>query len=218
MTVQQHPLLAEEYLYCAHDTISGRRLLSDRMTGLGLGGARLGELVLASAMRIVDGRLEVTASRSAGLGDADVLLREIAAERDLTAVRDWLQYLATDSYEVVGDRMVEAGLVEHRRTRRLWRRVDLYVPKDMNVAEWPVARLATIMRRREPMERADAALAGILGATGVATSLFVELDLEPLQYAMGELRRRRDVVGDSLLELLAQTEAVVGDAVLTYRT
>lgn len=185
MSVGRRPLLAAEYLYCAHDTISGRLLLSDRAVGVGLGGARLGELVLASMLRITQGHLQVTSTRSMGL---------------------------------VGDRMVTAGLVEHRRTRRLWRRVDRFVPKDLNAAEWPTARLATIMREQEPMEHADAALAGIIAATGLAPRLFAELDVEPLRYATGELRRQRDVAGESLSELVTQIEAALGDAVLTYQT
>lgn len=212
------PLLADDYFFCAHDTISGRCLLSDRTVGLGLASALLGELVLFGAVRIEQGHLEVMDTGPLPDRLANAVLDEIAAERNLTRAREWLRYLARDAYEHVGQRLTRADLVERRQIRRLMRTTVVYSPRDVNDAGWPVARLATAMRNRAVMEVRDLTLAGIVTATGLAATAFADASVDPRRYAHHHLVRLRHPIRESLLELIGHTDAAVGDAVLSHRT
>ncbi|MGB3443195.1 MAG: GPP34 family phosphoprotein [Actinophytocola sp.] len=212
------PLLADDYFFCAHDTISGRCLLSERTVGLGLASALLGELVLFGAVRIERGHLNVMDTGPLPDRLANAVLDEVAAERNLTRAREWLRYLARDAYDDVGQRLTRADLVERQQVRRLMRTTVTYVPRDMNDAGWPAARLATVMRSRTIMDVPDLTLAGIVSATGLATAAFADVPGDPRRYAHHHLVRLRHPIRESLLELIGHTDAAIGDAVLSHRT
>jgi hypothetical protein len=211
-------LLADDYFLAAHDTITGRCRLSDRTFRLGLASALLGEQVLFGAVRIERGHLDVIDTGQLQDELADKILEEIAAERTVTSLRDWVRYLARDAYDDVGERLVAARLAQRRRSRRLVRTSVVYEPTDVNVAAWPEVRLMTALSERRPLRIPDAALAGIIVATGLAADVFSDISADASQRIHDQLIRIRHPVRESLIELIGQTESAVGDAVLSHRT
>ena len=212
-------LLADEFFLFAYDDLTGRRRVSRGTVDLGLAGALLAELMLPGHVTIDSGHLVVRnpwpiedpATSVDALGCR--VLHQLVVERTVTAVRDWLHYLARDAYDRVGQRLLRAGSVRARYPRWSLRTTVIYEPADMNVAAWPLARLAGHLQRRESLSPGDLLLAGLITATGLHGYL-----LDSLPPAAGpHLRALLARLAVPRYELLAETEAAVGDAVLTHR-
>ncbi|RCG25399.1 GPP34 family phosphoprotein [Sphaerisporangium album] len=211
--------LADDLFFAMHYDITGRTRLHAPLTGIGLAAALLGELMLADriTMRAAPGgtRLEPvqepSSEESEGAGTsgrdplARVVLAHIVAEPSHT-VRTWLRFLARTARADVASRMTADGLLRPHRGLLGSR----HLPVDTNQAAWPVGRLNIAVRRREPLGARDRVLLGLLNATGVARLVLWERNTTYLAGAVEGLAPR-------LQELLAQTEAAVGDAVISRR-
>ncbi|GII88993.1 hypothetical protein Ssi03_69830 [Sphaerisporangium siamense] len=194
--------------------------LHARLTGLGLAAALLGELMLAERIAVhkVQGetRLQAGAPRQgegAGAGHPEhgrdmvtrAVLDHIVAEPS-HPFRTWLQFIARTAHADIATRMTAAGLLRPQRMRLSSR----YLPVDANQAAWPVGRLNLAVRRREPLNTQDRVLLGLLVATGVGRHVLWEHNAAYLAQSAAGLTA-------PLQELLAQTEAAVGDAVISRR-
>jgi hypothetical protein len=215
--VSRCDVLADDYFFCAHDDMTRRCLLSDRTVGVGLAAALLGELVLCCALRVDQGHVEVVEPDLARERLSRALLTNIASEKTVTGVRDWLRYLSHDAYDMVSGRLVRTGLVVRRDVRRLFRTSVVYEPRDENAAVWRSTRLETAMLKRRPLAVDDATLLGIIAATELDARVFPDRSVDPGRYAHYLLRRLRHPIRESLLELIGETKAAVGDAVLSHR-
>lgn len=213
-------LLADEFFLATYDELTGRCRVSRGTIGLGLAAALLAELMLPGHITIDSGHVRVRnpwpTEKSPTSIDAlgCTVLRQLVAERRVTAVRDWLHYLARDAYERVGQRLVRAGTVKPRHRRWSPRTTVIYEPLDLNTAAWPLARLAGHLQRHESLGAGDLLLAGLITATGLQDYL-----LDSLPAAAGQhLRTQLSRLPVPRYELLAETEAAIGDAVLTHRS
>lgn len=186
--------------------------LNQRVTGLGLAGAVLGELMLAgritAGMAVGEVRLAVVDMTPTGDNPTQEALNHIIAEPS-HSFRTWLQFLGQTAQANVAARMIESGHIH--RPRRSWlSKTPAYIPVDTNTAVWPTGRLNLAMQRRNALTEQDAVLLGLLMACGGERAFLWERDPEYLAQTTASLPAH-------LRELIAQTEAAVGDAVISRR-
>jgi hypothetical protein len=136
------------------------------------------------------------------------------AEPGLRDVRTWLAFLARDAEEAVGQRLWRAGLVDRQVPR--WRRSAVrYVPVDRLAGARPVTRLYLALTRDEPLGLADATLAGLVAAVGLTRTVL--FDAGGSSVSVRRLRETVTALPEPVRDLIAQTEAAVGDLVLSHR-
>ncbi|MFD0919380.1 GOLPH3/VPS74 family protein [Saccharopolyspora rosea] len=215
-------LLADDFFFTAHDDVSGRPRLSPGATRLGLAGALLGELVLF-------GRITVAESEGIAVHDdrpppdalAHAVLDQIVRDGGSTSLRDWLVFLSRTSYEWIGQRLERTGQALATSARRLLRRTTVYVPVDANAAVWPAVRITNALRRDLRLSTPDLALGGLVVATGLERAVFQDIaptvTRSPHQLLTG-LHQLLTNLPPPLRALLVETEAAIGDAVLTHRS
>ncbi len=204
-------LLADDLFLLAHDDVSGKPRAHPRVTGLGLAGALLADLVLLGHLEIVPGRLVVVDVRPVGEALLDDVLRSVAGtpRHDLA---EWLGYLAPAAPDRVAERLVAAGVLTEVRSR-LGRRDRRYRPAQTTLAAAPSVRLRMLVTRAEPLAAPDTMLAGLAAACGLTQHILWDSGPGVRQY-LDEL-----VAGlpRPLRELLAATERGVANAVMARR-
>jgi hypothetical protein len=207
-------LLADEFFFLSHDDSTGRARLHGTAVGLGLAAALLAELVLEKRIAVRDGQLAVLDGTPPRDALAHATLDQITAEPQSHPLRTWLVFLGQTAREAVGDRLWRAGLVHRETSRRLFRQSLVYPPVDPHRAARTAARLSTRVRLGEPLDLLDVFLVGLAIATGLDQTLLEAAGPNGYQYA----RRLAAGLPPPLRDLLGQTEAAVGDAVLSHRT
>jgi len=207
-------LLADDLFCLAHDSVSMKRRLSDRVVRLGLAGALLGEQVLFRRITVGGGQLRVVDERPPPDGLAHTVMDYLRAERDVTSVRDWLLFLSRDAYQLVGQRLVREGYVRVEEVRRFLRVTTTYRPVELIRVGYPEARIGKRLRAGSDLELPDIVLAGLARATGLDAYLLK--DTPPA--ARPFLRRLLAGLPGSLRGLIDETQAAIGDAVLNART
>jgi hypothetical protein len=203
-------LLADEFFLLAHDDVSGKPRLHPRVAGIGLASALLGELILFGRIRIQGGDLVVVERRPVDDGLTNRVFVAIAGRRP-QPVSTWLATLAETARDDVAARLAADGVVS-RVSSRWPGRGDRWVPADMSTAAWPAARLRMVLTHDEAPPVPDVALAGLALACGLASYLLwdtgpqVRDHLDRLLSDLGPVR-----------DLIAHTEAAVGNAVMSRR-
>ena len=96
-------------------------------------------------------------------------------------------------------------------SRRIFTRTVRYVPTDMNTAAWPLARLARLVRRGDPLDDFDTLLGGLAVATDLPRVVLIG---EADAFATA-LRPLLAEAAEPLRELVTHTRAAAGDAVIT---
>lgn len=206
--------LADEFFRLAHNDVTGKPRLNAGAAGLGLAAALLGELMFARRITLQRGMLEVLDPSPPQDAVAHAILDQLIAQPQHLGVRIWLDFLSRGAYEEVAKRLWRAGHVRPETSRRLLRQVVTWVPADVNTAAWPWARLSHSLHRQEPLDQPDVFLVGLAAATGLDEDLLKGGPPAAPPY----LRRLLATASAPLHELLAYTQAAVGDAVLSYRT
>lgn len=210
-------LLADEYFFVALDDRTGRPRLSPKVFALGVAGALLGELALEERVG-VDGDHNLRVPRRRQAPPADALahqtLDHLMAEPNILPVRTWLGFLAQRATDQVAERLWRAGYIRCEQVRRLFRTETIYPPVDINTAYGPTAMLSNDLRTGRPMTWQQAALAGLVVATGLESHILYTADADArayLKHILGQLF-------PTLHALVVHLQAAVGDAVLTGRT
>ena len=201
--------MANDLFFVMHDNTTGRMRLHARLTGLGLAAAILGELMLAGriTVELAAGQMRLVVLDAAPPGDAltQTALDHIVAEPSHRFCT-WLQFLARTALADVAARMTADGLLRppgRRPSRR-------QVPVDVNTAAWPGGRVNLAIQRRQPLSVQDGVLLGLLVATGGNQLVLWEQNPTYLSASITALPA-------PLQELIAQTEAAVGDSVISRR-
>jgi len=207
-------LLADDFFFVAHDSISMKSRLSDRVLRLGLAGALLGEQVLFQRITIRGDRLRIVNETPPRDALAHTVLDHLRAEPDITAVRDWLRFLGQDAYEKVVQRLLREGHMQAREERRFLRVVMVYEPTATTRAGWPESRLASRLSTGLGLEPPDIVLAGLVAATSLDRYVLAGTPAHARPY----LRRVVNSLPPSLRSLIGETAVAVGDAVLSSRT
>ena len=204
--------LGDEFFFIAHDVQSGKLRLQARAAGLGLAGALLGELVLNGNLEVASGTLTVIDGQPLPEDDLGYrVLRQLTADRQNRSLRTWLAFFAQGAVDRVGVRLSRAGHVEPSKTRRPWGTTVRYVPTDLNMAVWPADRLNLLVNRGDPLNFSDAMLAGLVAVTGLTKQVWWDGDAVTLRHIAAAVAS----LPISLREILAHTEAAVGDATLS---
>lgn len=205
--------LADEFFLIAHDDRSGRPRLHPRAIGLGLAAALIGELALARRVDVRAGLVRVVYPRPMEDPLAEAVLGQLREERAALDAHTWLAFLARGAADAVGQRLTRAGRVAPNRQRRVLRLSVRYVPTSLNDAAWPAARLRLLLCRGEPMAAFDVLLAGLVHSCGLLGHVLWDNQPGAVDY-LGHLLNR---LPPALRELVAQTEAAVGNSVLAAR-
>jgi hypothetical protein len=206
--------IADDYFFVVHDVQTGRLRLHVRAAGLGLAGALLGELILNGKIDVAAGTLTVVDTHRPEDDLADQILRQLTADRQNRSLRTWLAFVSQGAIDRVGVRLIRAGHVETTKSRRPWGTVVRYVPTDLSMANRPADRLNQLVSRGDPLNFADAMLAGLVAVTGLTKLVWWEGDavtLRQISAAVASLPM-------SMRQVLAHTEAAVGDATLSPHT
>ncbi len=202
--------IADDLFLIAHRDRDGKPLLSGRVLGLALAGAALCELALLGQITVNEGNVVVVNAADPEDELARSLLRQLLSQPSPLPVRDWLAYLASSMTAAVGDRLIRAGTVQVRkglRGRRL-------APVDSTDAFFRAGRLAVMLDNGSKLTPAQRALICLVYAAGL---------LEQLPFINpAPIRGRVSAVMQSLAwplgGLIAETTAVVDNAILTGRT
>lgn len=206
--------LADDFWLMAHDELTGRARVAQRILGLGVAGALLGELAMSERVGVRDGCVVVLDSRAPGDAVAGVVLGYLAAEGRARPVRDWLVFLGESAAERVGARLSGAGLLVAHPSR-VPLRADRLVPADTQSAVMPLVNLCTKAMRGRPVDASGAMLAGLAQATGLDHPGLWEVRNTPR--AARFLSETLAVLSPaSLRELIRHTEAAVAGAITSH--
>lgn len=205
--------LADDLFLIAHADAGGKLQLPPRQAGLGLAGALLAELVLSGNLEILGGALRVRDLRDPG-DDLDALiLRQIVAEPDHTALATWLAFLGQEAVDRVGRRVAREGIVRRQEVRRMWMSSVRYPPLDPDRAGRPTVRLQQAVWRAEPIPLGDMTLASLVDVSGLSKQVWFDSDANAGRY----LASLHSALPRALFDLVAHTEAAIANAVITHR-
>jgi hypothetical protein len=110
----------------------------------------------------------------------------------------------------VGERLSRSGVLRRAESRRLLRTTVTYVPTDRNAVAWPATRLRAVLDRPQPPLVPDALLLGLVSVTGLTGEVLWNAGPQA-HHRLGVLL---PALPPPLKELVAQTDAAVGAAVL----
>lgn len=205
--------LADEFFLMSHDESTGKPRLAERIAGLGLAGALLGELVVEARIELRQGTVTVLDSSPCDDALAGRVLEFLKQEEHPT--RTWLAFFAQSAHDEVGWRLTSAGLLVREGKKRPWQH-GRWVPVSPSVAARPTALLCTQLIRGQDLDERSAVLLGLLRATGLDQPVLWEVR-HTAPEALRRVGEALSALGPSLAELVTQTEAAVGSAIASHR-
>jgi hypothetical protein len=204
-------LVADDLYLMAHHEVNGKPFVQPRALGSGLAGGLLAELMLGGSVILrYDGAL-VAGHIVPRDGLAYQVLGQITGEHEAHPVREWLLFLARTASEDVARRLERSGYVTRAGGRGRWR-PGRWVPTDADWAFSPLLRVRSALDPARPFEARNAVLAGLAVACGLGFRLaqYLPPPGRSLEEALGQL-------DPGVRELIAQTQAAIGSAVLAHR-
>lgn len=199
--------IADDFCLLAHDEYTGKPLLHGTALGLGLAAGLLTELCLHGCMSVYNGQLLPDLRLMPAEPVAHQVLELVCSERHDLAT--WLQFLARDARERVGQRLTDKGAVY--REQRRWSRQTRFVPVNPDKAAWPAIRL-----RRALLENQLTYADRILAALVVVTELSGRVLLWDGNVSRAALPPLVNALPPPLREVARCTEQVVGQVVLAH--
>ena len=204
-------LVADDLFLLAHDDVTGRPFLQPRALGLGLAGGLLAESFFADVVRVRGGRVMVTGQGMPADGLGPHVVSVLLREEEEHAAGELLAFLAGTAGRDVASRLARSGYLIRVSSRRPWRG-GRWVPADSDCAFAPLGRVRAVLDPARRATVADCVLAGLAAACGLGWRL--------LPYGPPGARRCLDeavrYLDPGLRELIAQTQAAVDAAVLSY--
>jgi hypothetical protein len=204
-------LVADDLYLMAHHEVNGKPFVQPRVLGTGLAGGLLAELMLLGGIVLQEDGAVGPGRIVPRNGMAYQVLNQIAAEQEAHPVQEWLLFLARTATEDVVRRLERSGYVTRAAGRGRWR-PGRWVPVDADWAFSPLLRVRSALDAARPLDAREAVLAGLADACGLGFRL--EQYLPPpgrsLEEALGQL-------DPGLRELITQTQAAIGSAVLAHR-
>ncbi len=207
--------LADELFLIGHDEYTGKSHVNHAILDSGLAGAVLGELLLAGRVAIADNRVVVRDDRPYGEVVSDAALAEIVKQPDNHPVRAWVEYLRADVRDMVGGRLVQAGVVTREESRGITLRTTVRYPAiDAINAAAPRVRLRFLLDRDEPLDQQTAALAALVRASKLEHTVLVDTRRQQVRELIA---RVTEPMHPYLHALAAGVEAAVAGVALTVR-
>jgi hypothetical protein len=204
--------LADDLYLMSHRERTGRLLLSARAAGLGLAGGLLAELMLAGCVGVAGGQLGASGLAQPDNQLAARVLGVLASEQPPRPVADWLAFLSRTASADVAGRLERAGYVV--AAPALPWRAARWRPADPDCAFAPVTRVKSALSPGRPAGVQDLALAGLAAACGLGARLAIYLP----PGSRSRMEQAAAQLDPGLRELIAQTQATVGAALLAHRT
>jgi hypothetical protein len=210
------PMLGDDYYRFAHHDVTGRPRLHPMAVDIGCAAALLGELIGTRHVTVEGTAVAVIERRPPSDSLMHVILDQLIAEDSRGHdVRTWLNFFAKDASKQIAQRLLRGNHVRMAPLRRLGRQTGVvYVPTDINKAALPWALLSQHVRRHDPLNYDELALAGLVVATGLDTFLLDDAPTETFDYLRDQVGR----LWPPMRSLLHETHAAIGDAVLSHRT
>jgi hypothetical protein len=216
--------LADQLFLAAHDHDTGHLQARLHRSGLelGLAGALLSELVLERRLDVQQGRVVLVSRAPVHDILAQTVLADVVTEmhvaRQPHTVRIWLVYLSHSTVAQVKNRLCFSGVLQELPGRRWWGgTAHRYRATDINQALGPEAAVHSLLTHGQHTNNSMTAMA--FAALADACGLLPKLTWWHEQ-RIG-LRKRLAVIRTqlppALRELVDQTEAAVGDAVVGRR-
>jgi hypothetical protein len=151
-TCMDRNCLPDDFFLIAHDEFSGKLRISQDLLGCGLVGAQLADLVAARQIGIEAGRVLIAdASREADDEIGAYVLETLARQTSTHSVRVWIETFADVLYELVGRRLIAAGVVRRESGGRqlMRKRPDRFPAVDLLAAARPRLRVEHMLRSPE---------------------------------------------------------------------
>lgn len=208
--------LADDFFCLLLDEHAGTAKLTPRVAGVGLASALLAELVIPGYAVIDDtGVVALDVQRP-----DDPLTRQV---HELLLTRPqhrdpgiWISFLAQESFQDVGNRLAQRGVVAPVRKRRLTGSRIVYQPVDLSTVAWPGIRIAQQLGGDAEVTLSDLTCAGLAVATGLINQVLWDPEMHAT--ARAQLPAALALLPQPITALLARAETAVADAVLTNRT
>jgi hypothetical protein len=194
----------------AHDE-SGRPQIATAGLEAGLAGATLIDLLIASRVAVVDGRLDVIDPEPTGDDEADATVAAIRSNTAPCGPRAWVSWISSGAYQRVAESLCQAGVVAVQATRRLGLLpVQRFVAADPDELVRIRARLRYALHGREVPDPQTAALCGLVRVLRLEPALLLSMPTSDLLLGLERLNEASDV------PVRLVTNAV--DAVITNAT
>ncbi len=175
--MQRQPMVIDFFLL-VHDPFTGKLLISEDLLGCGLAGAQLGDLMMASRLQMIGGRVTAIATSEVVTDDiAQFVVDSIVRQPDTHVVRTWTENLGPLLVELVARDMVSSGLLRRETGGGLLRRrADRFPAVDLLKAARPKVRLEHALRTPQELDLALGFLAALVWAVGVDRILDPDID------------------------------------------
>lgn len=223
MLIRHRQYLADNLWLTSHEERDGKLRASPLAIGLGLSGGLLGELLLAGRIGCTpDGRLQLTDQSRNAIGDnplADFVLRDIVKEMSkerhdrVDHVSDWLTSLSTRAEGWVARRLRDQGVVEQVEIRKLFKTETRNTVIHLGDGDAPTSNLRGRLERRETLQDRHIAFAGFALAMNLDSVVLRDTSENAKRYLADLMRNSRQ----PLRSLIAETDAAIGNPVLTHR-
>jgi hypothetical protein len=207
--------VGDSYYFIAHDYMVGRRRLNQRVMGIGLGAALLGELVLSGNVDVHGDGVYIISRNPPSDPQTHSLLAEMLAQPQHRGLRTWLAFLAVAAQGRVADRLKLRHLLKEVEQRKLIGSRTVLLPTDVNDAAWQAIRLERLLNTNTRMSHSDCFLAGLVSATGLMPHVLWDPSTNDVGYEV--LPHVMNSLHPALHAIVRQAEAAVGQAVLAPR-
>jgi hypothetical protein len=202
---------ADDFYLAAHDGIGGRALLPDRVLGVGLGAALIGELMFWRRLRPDGDLLYVADATPTGDPATAAVLQRMAGGSRTYGIGQWIGHFAGSAAELVERRLVAAGVLRlETRRRLLGHGTTTTVLADPKSPGEPAVRIRTHLSYNEDLDIADLMLAGLILATGLDEFVLDTCNPRDRARLSDQFRRR---LPPPLATLVAHTRAVAAGPV-----
>jgi hypothetical protein len=180
--------LVEGLYLLADDDASGKLLIEHTHLDLGLGGARLMDLVLRQRVTLVHSHVAVVDRAPTGDQLLDTALSAVAGEPKAHEPEYWVRHLARGVRNVVRDRLVKDGVLR-RDDHKVLGLIPVHrTPQaDGRIEHELVDHLYDAVVLGHPASPETAALAALALAIGLERHLFTRSDRRAIQHRMVQI-------------------------------
>jgi len=207
--------VAGDLYFVLHEERTGVRQAPERVAGILVATALIGELVLSGHLVLTpDAGLDAHRSARAPLESLGRdLVQAVGDPRQDRALSGWLAFLALDAVHDVQRRLLRAGILIAVSRRRLGTRRTQLLAVDSTTAAWPGIRLARQLSGREQVTLPDALLIALVQVSGLMGRVL--WDPADQRHGHDHVRAVCQALPPPLALLVAHADTAVADQVLT---
>jgi hypothetical protein len=207
--------IADDLFLIALDDRTGELRVEHRQLSIGLAGALLSELFLASAVTVDGGHIRI---RRGGVPPDSVThaITELIVVEPSHPVEVWVRYVARDAIAQVSERLERQHVVQRSRSRSLRGVTVRFEPADRNQVAWRAVRLARLIDERAVTSTDDCVLALFARAIGLTRFILRDCDTDPTDYLDWLHQRLTTIQTPGLPDLLAAVTTATATHPVTH--